>query len=71
MTSMWWQLGILGTIAAFAYRRRETKKNLCRGGRSQDRQISVCMNQEIEIKHLEASDLPGSIGPPRKHRTAE
>ena len=36
MRSMQWQLGMLGTISAFAYRRRETKKNLCRGGRSQD-----------------------------------
>ena len=36
MRSMWWQLGMLGTISAFAYRHRETKKNLCRGGRSQD-----------------------------------
>jgi len=26
----------LGTISAFACRHRETKKNLCRGGRSQD-----------------------------------
>ena len=36
MRSMWWQLGIMGTNSAFAYRRRETKKNLCRGDRSQD-----------------------------------
>ena len=36
MTSMQWQLGILGTISAFAYRHRETKKKLFRGGRSQD-----------------------------------
>ena len=36
MRSMQWQLGILRTISAFAYRHRETKKNLCRGGRSQD-----------------------------------
>ena len=36
MRSMQWQLGILGTISAFAYRHRENKKNLCRGGRSQD-----------------------------------
>ena len=36
MRSMQWQLGILGTITAFAYRHRKTKKNLCRGGRSQD-----------------------------------
>jgi len=27
---------MLGTISAFDYRHRETKKNLCRGGRSQD-----------------------------------
>ena len=31
-----WLLGILGTISAFAYRHRETEKNLCRGGRSQE-----------------------------------
>ena len=36
MRSMQWQLGMLGTISAFAYRHRETKKNLCRGGLSQD-----------------------------------
>ena len=36
MRSMLWQLGIFGTISAFAFRHRETKKNLCRGGRSQD-----------------------------------
>ena len=35
MRGMYWQLGISGTISAFAYRHRETKKNLCRGGRSQ------------------------------------
>ena len=36
MRSMQWQLGILGTISTFARRHREKKKNLCRGGRSQD-----------------------------------
>ena len=36
MRSMQLQLGVLGTISAFAYRHRETKKNLRRGGRSQD-----------------------------------
>ena len=30
------QLGILGNISAFAFRHRETKKSLCRDGRSQD-----------------------------------
>ena len=33
MRSMQQQLGNLGNISAFAYRHRETKKNLCRGGR--------------------------------------
>ena len=32
MRSMQWQLGILGTISAFAFRHRETEKNLCRDG---------------------------------------
>jgi len=36
MRSVYWQLGILGTISAFAFRHRETKKNLCQDGRSQD-----------------------------------
>ena len=35
MRSMQWQLGMLGTVSAFAFRHRETEKNLCRGGRSQ------------------------------------
>ena len=33
---MQWQLGILETISAFAYRHKETKKNLCRGRRLRD-----------------------------------
>ena len=33
MRSMQWQLGMMGTISAFAFRHRKTKKNLCRGGR--------------------------------------
>jgi len=36
MRSMPYRLGNLGTISVFAYRHRETKENLCRGGRSQD-----------------------------------
>ena len=36
MRSMQWQLGMLGTVSAFAFRHRETKKILCQGGRSQD-----------------------------------
>jgi len=33
---MWWQLGMLGANSASAFRHRETKKNLCIGGRLQD-----------------------------------
>ena len=36
MRSMQQQLGVFGTISAFAFRHRKTKKNLCRGSRSQD-----------------------------------
>ena len=36
MRGMQQRLGNWGTISAFARRHRETKKNLCRGGRSQD-----------------------------------
>ena len=36
MRGMLQQLGNLGTISVFACRHRENKKNLCRGGRSQD-----------------------------------
>jgi len=36
MRSMKWQLETLGNISAFTFRHRETKKNLCRCGRSQD-----------------------------------
>jgi len=36
MRSMLLQFGMLGTISAFAYRQRETERNLFRGGRSQD-----------------------------------
>ena len=34
MSRMQWQLGVLGTISAFAYRHREIKKILCQGGNS-------------------------------------
>ena len=33
MRGMQQQLGNWGTISAFAYRQRETKKNLCRDGK--------------------------------------
>jgi hypothetical protein len=40
MRSMQWQIVVLETISAFAFRHRETKKNLCRGGRSQDHPVT-------------------------------
>ena len=42
MRSMQWQLGMLETDSAFAYRHRETEKNLFRGGRSQDLPNFTC-----------------------------
>ena len=49
MRNMQWQLGILGTISAIVFRHRETKKNLCRGGRSQD-----LLNTDFQpaVRHL-------------------
>ena len=51
MRSMQCQLGMLKTISAFAYRHRETKKNLCRGGVYYDSShsasvqfLSLCFN---------------------------
>ena len=50
MRSMQQQLGNLGTISAFACRHRETKKNLCRGGRSQDLPDNDCQPfQSVKI----------------------
>ena len=49
MRSMQCQLGMLGTISAFAYRHRETKKNLCRGGRSQDLPNT---DFQLAVRHL-------------------
>ena len=40
MRSMQQQLGVLGTISAFACRHSETKKNLCRGDRNLCRGVS-------------------------------
>jgi len=41
MRSMWWQLGILGTISVFVYRHRETK----------------CVNLKILITSFRAHDM--------------
>jgi hypothetical protein len=43
MRSMQQQLAVLGTISAFAYRHRETKKNLCRGGHHQARGLMMAV----------------------------
>ena len=55
MRSMQWQLGILRTISAFAFRHRETKKTLCRGGRLQD-----LPNTDFQpaVRHLNKTRLP-------------
>jgi hypothetical protein len=53
MRSMQQQLGVLGTISAFAFRHRETKKNLCRGGCSQEFPVTdfqPAVRQYCEIK---------------------
>ena len=47
MRSMQWQLGILGTISAFAYRHRETKENLCRGSMTLF-EYSCCLWNNVE-----------------------
>ena len=43
---------MLGTVSAFAYRHRETEKNLCRGGRSQDLKMDirqVCLKDGLYV----------------------
>jgi len=42
---------MLGTISAFAYRHRETEKNLCRGGRSQDFPNTDWMDSSVSPKN--------------------
>ena len=42
MRSMWWQLGMLGTISAFAYRHRETSSRIG--------QLATISNQETYVK---------------------
>ena len=69
MRSMQWQLEILGTISAFAYRHRETKKNVCRDGRSQD-----LPNTDFQpaVRHLtssSASNQQSGIWPAVRHLT--
>ena len=48
MRSMQWQLGILGTISAFAYRHRETKKNLCRDRQTYDAMIKSTKRKKTD-----------------------
>ena len=78
MKSMLWQFGILGTISAFAYRHRQTKKNLCRGGRSQDlpdtdfwpaiRQLEYLRQTKVRKKKRVTLGYVGSTGCPMKIR---
>ena len=52
MRSMQWQLGMLGTVSAFAYRHREMKKNLFRGGWPQDLPNSDLQPAVRQIKYV-------------------
>ena len=64
MRSMQWQLGMLGTVSAFAYRHRETKKNLCRGGRSQDLpNLNTAKGSESRPLQTEKTRGSGDITP--------
>ena len=66
MRSMQWQLGILGTISAFAYRHRETKTNLYRGGRSQD-----LPNTDFQPAYLYIHTRTGTGARARTHTHAQ
>ena len=62
MRSMQQQLGVLGTISALAYRHRETKKHLCRSGRSQDLPDTdfYCQLRESQREHKNTLSQEGS-----------
>jgi hypothetical protein len=53
MRSMQWQLGILGTISAFALRHRETKKNVCRDGLAEPSVSLLLFSQQNPSFHSE------------------
>ena len=59
MRSMQWQLGILGTISAFAYRHRETKKNLCphpsSSSHQKDQQVTPGTSRTIVLVRIQES----------------
>ena len=61
MRSMQWQLGMLGTVSAFAYRHRETKKNLCRGGRSQELPSTDIQPAVRHLKYIKKQQCTHSI----------
>jgi hypothetical protein len=52
----------LGTISAFAWRHRETKKNLCRGGRSQDEEADDDDDDDDNNNHVPKSVETGREG---------
>ena len=63
MRSMQQRLGNLGTVSAFACRHRETKKNRCRGGRSQDLPDT---DFQPAVRHLRSRRNPWTLA--MKHR---
>jgi len=65
MRSMQWQLGMLGTISAFAFTYRETKKNLCRDGRSQEQEL--WSNNARYLEHKQHTSNPQDMHVSRGH----
>jgi len=49
---------MLGTISAFAFGHRETEKNLCRGGRSQDLLASSLASKEKKRRRRKKKAMP-------------
>ena len=65
MRGMQQQLGNLGTISAFACRHRENKKNLCRGGRSQDLGFEPAIPASERPQSYAFQSAPTGIGQER------
>jgi len=67
MRGMKWQLGVLGTISAFAFRHRETKKNLCRGGRFSimityvNSSLPFLITHYVKTQYLTVQPIPVTI----------
>jgi hypothetical protein len=68
MRSIWWQIGNLGTISAFPYRHKKTKKNLCENGRSQTFKILSSSPQSgIKSTHRKTAQIQHMFSWKRQH----